>query len=72
MKLEEAINIINRFSVNPVKQYAETPDAYVFSILESGQQMYGGGFLQVSKKDGKPGYYPGEWYEPFPYKWNPL
>lgn len=72
MRLEQAIEIINQFSANPVKQYAEIPDAYVFSILEPGQQMYGGGFLQVSKKDGRPGFYSGKWNEPFPYQWKSL
>lgn len=72
LSLREAIKIINNYAGGPVKQYDEAEDFFIFSPYPPNYVHYGGHTYIVSKKDGKPGEYPGEWYEPFPYNLKPI
>ena len=45
---------------------------FIFSPYPPNYAHYGGPTFVVYKKDGKPDYYAGSWYDPFPYDLKPV
>lgn len=72
LSLKEAVKIVNDYAGRQVKQYADAKDFFIFSPYPPNFVHYGGHTFIVSKKDGKPGEYPGDWDDPFPYDWIPV
>ena len=72
LSLKEAIKIVNDYAGRQVKQYDEAEDLFIFSPYPPNYAHYGGPTFVVYKKDGKPDYYAGSWYDPFPYNLKPV
>lgn len=72
LSLKEAIKIVNDYAGRQVKQYDEAEDLFIFSPYPPNYAHYGGPTFVVYKKDGKPDYYAGSWYDPFPYDLKPV
>ena len=63
---------LNDYAGRQVKQYDEAEDLFIFSPYPPNYAHYGGPTFVVYKKDGKPDYYAGSWYDPFPYDLKPV